>query len=179
MPGQTAQYGSMALANQLCGSATPVISSTAPAWIPGMVWINTTSTPTLNYWNGTEWVAGSPALYLALLISDPTSSGASGVQAVNISDLGEDPTTGYARQAITFGLASASLPARATNTSIATFGPYDADQQTLVQWAALVTAESGTAGILRDLWTLDTPQQVASGGSIVFPPGTLSVSEGS
>ncbi len=178
MPGQVTQYGAQALINFFGGNAVPYIGSSAPSWVPGLYWINTSSSPTVYTWNGTTWVSGAGSLYVALLTGNPATSGSSGGLALNISDLQEDTTTGYSRQSVTFTDASATVPATASNSNTITFGPYTANQSAPVQWAALVTASSGTTGLLRYTWTLSSPQQVQVSQVITIPPGDLVLSEG-
>ena len=45
------------------------------------------------------------------------------------------------------------------------------------QWAAMVTAVTGTVGLLLYFWTLDTPQQVLVSQSIQIPIGSLTLAE--
>jgi hypothetical protein len=179
MTGQIAQYGAEATLNHLTGQGVPVVQNTAPTWVPGMVWVNDSTNPPILYsWNGTSWVSGLSGLYLALLIADPSTSGSGGGPAVLLSDLQEDTTAGYARQSVTFTAASAAVPSQAQNTAAITFGPYTANQAAPVQWAALVTAASGTTGILKYTWTLDTVEQVQVSQPIIFPAGALVLDQG-
>src|ERR1700722_5061400 len=143
---QLGQWGSMALINHITANATPIISASPPAWVPGLVWINTSSSPAIYHWNGSSWVSGAAGLYIALCTADPATSGPGSGPSVNISDLVEDTTSGYTRQAVTFSVASTAYPAVSSNANNLTFGPYSAGQTIAVQWAALVNAASGTAG---------------------------------
>lgn len=170
---QLGQWGSMALINHISANAVPFIGSSAPTWVPGLVWINTSSTPTVYHWNGAAWVSGAASLYIALCTADPTTSGPSGGYSVNISDLVEDTTAGYARQAVTFSAAATTYPATTANTNNLTFGPYSAAQQQAVQWAALVNVSSGNAGQLLYWWDMSPAQQVAISQTIVIGSGTL------
>lgn len=102
MAGQLSAVGAQALANHIGGIVPPHIGSSAPVWQPGLVWINTSSTPVASYWNTTAWVPGPEGKYIALLTGDPSTSGPGGGYAQAISDLIEDPTAGYARQSVTF-----------------------------------------------------------------------------
>jgi hypothetical protein len=65
------------------------------------------------------------------------------------------------------------VPAEASNTATITVGPYTANQQLPVQWAALVTAQTGTVGLLLYTWTLDTVEQVQVSQPIIIPAGDL------
>lgn len=181
MAGQLTSVGAQALANHIGGIVPPHIGSTAPTWVPGLTWVNTSSSPALYYWNTEAWVAGPQSLYVALLTGDPTTSGPSGGYAVNISDLIEDQTAGYARQAVTFGVPSSTVigtyPAPIANTNVLTFGPYTANMQTADGWAALVTAGSGDLGLLSYLWKLPAAVMVPLAESIQVPVGYLTLTE--
>jgi hypothetical protein len=217
MAGQLTALGAQSLVNAVGGIVPPHIGTTAPTWQPGLYWINTTAGAVLEYWNGSAWVAGTEPLYIALLTGDPSVSGPGGGYALNISDLIEDTTSGYARQAVTFaapvpylsattytsgqkviyqefvyqcavgsisGTAPSgtatnntdwtyigpAYPASAANSNTLTFS-YSAAQPFPVQWAALVTASTGTTGLLKYLWTLPQPQQVAGSQSIQIGAG--------
>jgi hypothetical protein len=183
MSGQVAQWGAAGALNHFTRQALPVVSASAPAsWIPGQVWVNTSAGNAIYVYDGTtpynsaHWAA-SGSLYLALLTSDPTTSGSGSTPAVSISDLVEDATSGYARQAVTFSQITQGTatepPAQASNTGAITFGPYTANQALPVQWAALVTALSGTTGLLVYWWTLDTIEQVSVSQPIIIPAGDL------
>jgi hypothetical protein len=174
---QLGQWGSMALINHISGNATPVIASSAPTWVPGMVWINTSSSPAIYHWNGSSWVPGAASLYIALCTADPATSGPGGGFSVNISDLVEDTTSGYTRQAVTFSVASSTYPAVTANTNNLTFGPYSAGQSIAVQWAALVNVSSGTGGLLLYWWDMSPAQQVAISQEIIIGSGTLTLDE--
>lgn len=226
MAGQLSAYGAQALANKTGGIVPPYIGTSAPTWVPGLDWINTSATPTLYQWNGTGWVnANTMGLYIALLTADPTQavSQASGY-AMTISDLTEDATSGYSRQAVTFaeppqydagttytlgqqvfydsylyacavtsvsgtappgtvGTSNATwtyvsngYPATIANTSVLTFS-YSAAQALPVGWAALVTAASGTTGLLKYMWTLPAKQQVQNTQAIQIGIGSLTLSQ--
>lgn len=183
MAGQVAQWGAAGALNAFTREALPFYSATAPtSWIPGQVWVNS-SAGNANYvydgttpYNSAHWAAVG-SLYVALLTADPSTSGSGGTPAVNISDLVEDLTTGYARQVVTFSQLTQSTavvpPEPASNTGTITWGPYTANQALPVQWAALVTALSGTVGLLLYTWNLDTIEQVLTAQSITIPAGNL------
>lgn len=178
MSGQLSQVGAQVLANKIAGNAVPVLQTSAPTWIPGMDWIDTTSGATLKTWNGSAWVVGAATRYVALLTASPFTSGPGGGFAQAISDLVEVTTTGYARQIATWTNASAAYPAPVSNSAVLTFGPMTAGMALAAQWAALVThAATGTAGLLLYFWQLDAPQQVSVSQSIQVPIGNLSLSE--
>lgn len=175
MSGQVRQWGAAAILNLFTNNVT--IGSSAPGSpVAGQVWIDT-AVPNIQVWNGSAWVVKSGTLYLALLIADPNFTGPSGGDSVNISDLVEDPTPGYSRQSITFAEATDAVPAVTTNTNTITFGPYTANQSQPVGWAALVTASTGTTGLLLYTWELDTPQQVQVSEPIIVPPSTLELDQ--
>lgn len=181
----------------------------------------------------TEYIGGisssvltAGSRYLALLTSDPSQAVAqNGGYAMNISDLVEDQTAGYARQAVTFaipptyasgttyalgqqvfynsylyqcavatslgvappgtaGMSNANwtyvnngYPATISNSNVITFGAYTAAQALPVQWAALVTVVSGTAGLLLYTWKLPAAQQVANSQSIQIGAGLLTIDQ--
>ena len=178
MSGQLSQVGAQILANKIGGNATPVLQTTAPTWVPGMDWIDTTSGATLKTWNGSAWVVGAATLYIALLTASPFTSGPSSGYAQAITDLVEVTTTGYARQIVDFANATAAYPAPVSNNAVLTFGPMTAAMALAAQWAALVThAATGTAGLLLYFWQLDAPQQVSVSQSIQVPIGNFSLSE--
>jgi hypothetical protein len=175
--GQVSQVGAQSLVNKIAGNVPPAVQSSAPTWIPGLDWVDTTSGATLKYWNGSAWIAGTSPRYVALLTASPFTSGPGGGYAQAITDLVELTTTGYSRQAVTFSNAGATYPSPGSNSGVLTFGPMTASMTLAAQWAALVTASSGTAGLLLYFWTLDTPQQVSVSQSIQMPIGSLSFSE--
>lgn len=177
MSGQLSQVGAQILANKIAGNVPPSIGTSAPTWIPGLDWIDTTSGATLKSWNGAAWITGATPHYIALLTASPFTSGPGGGPAQAITDLVELTTSGYARQAYPCSNATAAYPAVVANSGTITFGPMTASMTLSAQWAALVTASSGTAGLLLYFWTLDTPQQVSVSQSIQIPVGDLSLSE--
>jgi hypothetical protein len=175
--GQLSQVGAQALANKIGGNVAPFIGTSAPTWKPGLQWVDTTSGAVLKSWNGSAWIVGDEARYAALLTASPFTSGSGGGPAQTISDLVELTTAGYSRQAVDFSDAGAAYPAPVSNVAVVTFGPMTASMTLAAQWAALVTASSGTAGLLYYFWQLDTPQQVSVSQSIQIPIGDLSLSE--
>jgi hypothetical protein len=112
MAGQLSQTAATALVNHVAGivPVTVAASGSAPAWVPGLIWYNTTAAAVYEWDQGQEtWVAqSSMSLYLALLTADPSVSGTGanlGGFAATVSDIVaiEDTTAGYARQLVTFG----------------------------------------------------------------------------
>jgi hypothetical protein len=175
--GQLSQIGAQSLANHMAGVVPPFIGTSAPTWVPGLAWINTTSGAVLYSWNGSAWVSGAAGRYIALLTASPFTSGPGGGYAQAISDLVEVTTSGYARQSVTFGAAAGAYPAPVMNTNLLTFGPMSASMTLPAQWAAMVTAVSGTSGLLLYFWNLDTPQQVGVSQNIQIPIGSLALVE--
>jgi hypothetical protein len=165
MSGQISQYGAEAAVNLLSGAATVVVQGSAPSWIPGMTWVNTSSGNSVNQWNGIAWIS-SPApstRYLALLTADPVAGA-----AVNMTDATfvELTTSGYARQACAFNNAANSYPALCQNGALITWGPMTSTMLAPVQWVAMVTCSSGTQGYFLMSWTLVAPIQVEATQSI-------------
>lgn len=157
MAGQISQNGAMAVVNFLAGSVPPVVSSSAPTWVPGLSWVDTTSTPTLKEWDGTTWSATpTPGTrYLALLTVDPVVGG-----AVTVADLVELSIDGYARVACDFANAPTQYPGLGENSGVVTFGPINITMTVPVQWVAMVTSASGPAGQFLMSWALATPIMV-------------------
>lgn len=67
-----------------------------------------------------------------------------------------------------------AYPASAANSNTLTFA-YSAAQATPVGWAALVNVSSGVTGLLKYLWTLPEPEQVAGSQSIQIGAGTATL----
>lgn len=177
MSGQVSQVGAQSLINTIGGTVPPSVGTSTPTWKPGLYWIDTNSGATLKHWNGSAWITGADPRYVALLTASPFTSGPGGGFAQTISDLVELTTAGYTRQAITFSDAGAAYPSPGSNSGVLTFGPMGASMTLAAQWAAMVTASSGTSGLMLFFWTLDTPQQVSISQSIQIPIGNLGLSE--
>ena len=177
MSGQLSQVGAQILANKIAGNVPPSIGTSAPTWVPGLDWINTTSGAVLYSWNGAAWVSGALNRYIALLTASPFTSGPGGGPAQVITDLVELTTAGYSRQLVTFTNAGAAYPSPESNSAVLTFGPMTASMLLTAQWCAMVSAATGTTGLLYYFWNLDTPQQVAVSQSIQLPAGSLVLSE--
>jgi len=166
------------LANKVAGNVPPAIQTSAPTWIPGLDWVDTTSGAVLKTWNGAAWVVGQATRYIALLTASPFTSGPSSGYAESISDLVEVTTTGYSRQTYTPSNATAAYPSVAANSGVLTFGPMTAAMALAAQWAALLThASTGNTGLLLYYWQLDTPEQVSISQSIQVPIGDLSLAQ--
>jgi hypothetical protein len=175
MAGQIRLAGAQLSLNLLGGGMTFAAQSSAPTYVPGLVWINTGSSNTPNFWNGTTWVAGG-SRYLALLTADPNTSGAGGGAAVNVSDLVEVTTPGYARAQVTLGLASSVIPSVITNSGLVTWGPMTSDMTVAAQWVALVTNASGSSGVLLYTWS-GISEQVTASQTIQVPASLLTLSQ--
>lgn len=166
--GQIAEFGAAHLANALTGAAIPVVQGTAPTWFPGLYWVDTSSGNAVKTWNGSAWVTGAGSRFLALLSADPVTA-----NAVNISDLTEITTAGYARQSVTFAHASTAYPSAAANSGLITFGPMSAGMTQAVQWIAMVTVASGTTGYFLESWLMPTALQVNASEVIQIGIGEL------
>lgn len=170
--GRLSQYGAQALANHISGNAPVYIGSSAPTWVPGLSWVNTTSGAVRYEWNSSAWVlASTMGQYIALLTADPTTG-----PAINVSDLTEVTTAGYSRSAVTFTAASSAYPAVVSNNGTLTWGPLSADMLLAAEWAALVTCASGTLGIFKYSWPI-APQQKATSQVMQLATGGLTLSE--
>jgi hypothetical protein len=160
-----AQTGAQLELNSLTGNAVPVVAGSAPTWIPGLYWINSSGGYSVNQWNGSSWVAAG-SNYLALLTADPTGQ-------TTIAGLTECGDSGYARIAVVWNNATAAYPSITANTSLLAFGPFTVNMSLGAQWLALVTVLSGTVGFLLNTWTLSTPQQVSATQTIDIAAGAL------
>lgn len=177
MSGQLSQVGAQILANKIAGNVPPFIGTSAPTWVPGLDWINTTSGAVLYTWNGSAWVTGAQDRYVALLTASPFTSGPGSGPAQQISDLVELTTSGYSRVQVTWANATAAYPSVVASSDVLTFGPMSANMTLAAQWAAMVSAATGTTGLLYYFWQLDTPQQVNISQSIQVPVDSLTLSE--
>lgn len=171
--GQIGTRGAQMSLNLLTGNAVPVVSSSAPgSWIPGQYWINSSAGNTPYEYNGATWVPASSTRYMALLTADPTS-----LPAVNISDLSEVTTAGYARAAVSMSTATANYPSVSTDTGTISWGPMAADMLVPALFAALVTVITGTAGLYLFSWPLPSPQQVSVSQYVQIATNQLSLSQ--
>jgi len=192
MAGQLTQVGAQFLANKLSGQAKPFVGASAPgSWIPGQEWINTSAGNAIYVYDPftSTWVAGPYDLYLALLVSDPTTGGPGGglVQTIQQAAALEDTTTGYLHQPFPMTVGTAAIPSVISNTGTATFGPYTANQAAQVSWAALMAvprvddssdtpiASTVNNGLLMYLWIVPVPQQVLATKSIQVAPGQFQI----
>jgi len=178
MPGQIAPLSADATLNLLAGAFNLVAQSSAPTWVPGKYWFNTSSSA-LNFWNGTTWVDASHR-YLALLTADPMTTGPGGGQSAAVSDLTECADSGYARIPVTYSVASGVVtPVSVSNTSLLTWGPFNVDMAAPVGWVAMVTVQSGNAGMLVYTWEVpgNMTQQVQASQFIQCPAAGLVMSQ--
>jgi hypothetical protein len=160
----------------LSGQFQLSVGSSPPGWTPGLWWYNT-SVNALYGWNATQWVSLAQR-YLALLYTDPATSGAGGGPAVYISDLTECQDAGYTRQLCAFSPAApltTGVPVQVSNTSAVTVGPFTVDMTGAASWVALVSCPSGVNGMLLYTWNVpsDQTQQVGASQSITYPAGTV------
>lgn len=119
----------------------------------------------LDAWSGRA-TQSARTTYLALLTGTPGD-------ATTIATLAEVTTAGYARQAVTWG-APAGDPSVIANSAPVVFGPFGADPPNITH-VALVSAASGTTGDVLGFWTLDAAKDAATGESIQFNTGALSM----
>lgn len=126
------------------------------------------ATQVLNYISGqsTHYTTFPFTTYVALLTGAVTNN--SSMTTVPELSLG-----GYARQAVTWGAASGSLPVSASNTATLTFGPFTADMTQAVTYCCLTTSLTGTTGDYIAWWQLDVAQQLLSGQSLLMATGKL------
>lgn len=120
----------------------------------------------LDAWSGRA-TQTARTTYLALLTSTPTD-------ATTIAGLAEITTAGYARQAVTWS-APAGDPSLTQNSAPVVFGPFSADPPNVTH-VALVSSASGTTGDFLAFWALDTAKDAATGESIQFNTGALTMS---
>jgi hypothetical protein len=176
MSGQVSQIGAIALANKLGGIGGVVIQSSMPTFVPGLVWINdSTSPPVQMVWNSETWVDGPEELFVALLTGDPSVAGQDGGYAETVADIVpiEDNTAGYARQPVTF----ANVPALYNGSD-----PYVIGDEVMFQGFVYTNAISGTgvaptgAESSNDNWTYTPnggyPGEVANSDVLTWGPYT-------
>jgi hypothetical protein len=173
--GQVALLGAQASLNLLGGSLTFAVAASAPTFVPGLAWINTSQSNALFLWTGSVWV-NAKSRFLCLLTADPAKSGPGGGPATLISDLVEVATPGYSRVGVAIGVASNTMPCVVTSSGLATWGPFTADMAVPAKWVALVTVASGTAGILVYTWS-GINEQVSASQNIQVPAGGLVLSQ--
>jgi hypothetical protein len=173
--GQVALLAAQASLNLFGGSLTFAVASSAPTYVPGLAWINTSQSNALFLWTGSVWV-NAKSRFLCLLTADPATSGPGGGPAVQVSDLVEVVTPGYARVGVSIGVASSTMPCVVTNTGLATWGPFTADMAVPAKWVAMVTVASGSAGILVYTWS-GINEQVSASQNVQVPTGGLVLSQ--
>jgi hypothetical protein len=177
MAGQLSQTYATALVNHAAGivPVTVAASTAAPAWVPGLIWYDTTTSAVMVWDQGQEtWVTqSSMSLYLALLTSNPSTAGTGanlGGFAATVSDIAaiEDTTAGYARQTVTFG----SNPAAWSSATAYAVGA-QVTYQGFVYTCATAntgTSPSGQTTTTTD-WTFsnpDYPSPVANTNQVTF-----------
>lgn len=164
-----AQVGAQISLNCLTRSVPPVVSSSAPTWVPGLYWIDTGHSNAVKAWNGNAWVTDLN-LYLALCTSDPSGS-------VTMATVAECTDGGYARIAAPFIQATAAYPSVTSNSSLIVFGPFSVNMSLPVQWAALCSAVTGTFANVHETWTLSQQWQVLATQTIDIPVSELTITE--
>lgn len=108
-------------------------------------------------------------MYLALLTAACTDSTTMGT----MTELTTPGTNGYSRQSVTFTDPAATEESH--NSALLVFGPFTTDLASC-GYCALVSASTGTTGDLVWYWTLDVAKDPASGDTIEFAIGDLSMS---
>lgn len=111
--------------------------------------------------------------YVALLTSDPSSSGPGGGYAMAISDLVEDTTAGYSRQQVTFAPSPAAYDSSTTYTTGQQVS-YEGFIYTCAVSSVTGTAPSGGASSNTD-WTYNSEQYpvvIANTTALTFGPYT-------
>src|ERR1700728_984515 len=106
-----AQQGAMTQLNALTSVAAPIVNTSTPSsGVYGQYWVNASSASNVKQWNGTTWVT-AVLPYIALLTADPAG-------LTTIAALSECTDTGYARQQVTYSVASATVPVTITNSNL-------------------------------------------------------------
>jgi hypothetical protein len=164
-----AQTGAQISLNCLTRSVPPVVSSTPPTWVPGLYWIDTGHSNAINAWNGAAW-STNLNLYLALCTADPTGQ-------TTVAGISECTDSGYTRQVAAFVNASATYPSVTNNSALIVFGPFNVNMSLPVQWAALVSAATGTTAAIHETWTLSQTWQVLATQTIDIPVNALTITE--
>lgn len=108
--------------------------------------------------------------YLALLTAAPTDA----TTMATMAEVAAPAASGYNRQAVTWTDPAATEAS--SNSAALTFGPFTSDLAAVTH-LALVSAATGTAGDLIFYWTLDAARDPANGDSIVFPIGSVVMTE--
>lgn len=105
----------------------------------------------------------SPAtgnVYLALLTAAPTDTN------LTMAAVTEYGATGYARQVIAWGSATAAEPSVISNSGTITFGPFTAGTGSAVTHAAVCDAVSGTTANIIGTVALTSSRTPATGDSL-------------
>lgn len=106
--------------------------------------------------------------YLALISGNP------GDDDWTLATLPEITTAGYARQQVTWTAPTGS-PAATHNNALLFFGPFTADMLDAANYAALVTAASGTTGAVIFVWPIDNPLLAVTNESLQIAAAALSL----
>lgn len=115
---------------------------------------------------GGRQTVSARTMYLALLTADPGDN-------PTLASLAEITTGGYARQAVAW-TAPTGDPSSISNSAQLVFGPFSGDPPN-VTYCALVSAASGTSGECTMKWALDVAKDAATGESITFAVGALTM----
>lgn len=108
------------------------------------------------------------ALYLALATALPTGPGTASLASFNAHEI---TTSGYSRQAITWGAASSGT---ISNAGTVLFGVFNADPPN-VGFIWQCDSSLGTTGNVVAYWTLGTALDASGGDFIQFSPGDVKI----
>lgn len=106
--------------------------------------------------------------YLALLSGDVDSGD------WTMATMPEITTPGYARQQVVWTVPTGA-PMTTQNTGLLFFGPFTASMVDEANFAALVTAQTGTAGEVIYVWPVDSPLLAVANESLQIAAGALSL----
>jgi hypothetical protein len=115
----------------------------------------------------------SPAagnVWLALLTAAPTDTN------LTMAAVTEYGATGYARQVIAWGAATAAEPSVIANSGVITFGPFTAGTGAAVTHAAVCDAVSGTTANIIGTVALTASRTPATGDSLQAAVGAFTFS---
>lgn len=115
----------------------------------------------------------SPAtgsVYLALLTAAPTDTN------LTMAAVTEYAATGYARQVVAWGSATAAEPSVIANSGTITFGPFTAGAGSAVTHIAICDAVSGTTANIIATAALTSSRTPATGDSLQVAAGAVTFS---
>jgi hypothetical protein len=106
--------------------------------------------------------------YLALASGNPDDDD------WTMATLPEITTPGYARQQVVW-TAPTGAPMTTQNTALLFYGPFTADMLDSANYAALVTAQTGTTGEVIYVWPIDSPLLAVTNESLQIAAGALTL----